>query len=48
VIGPYDDVPVAPDSAMFDYELEIAAARRRRESDDHLLRPAGDRASRLA
>jgi 2-keto-4-pentenoate hydratase/2-oxohepta-3-ene-1,7-dioic acid hydratase in catechol pathway len=25
VIGPYDDVPIAPDSAMFDYELEIAA-----------------------
>jgi 2-keto-4-pentenoate hydratase/2-oxohepta-3-ene-1,7-dioic acid hydratase in catechol pathway len=25
VIGPYDDVPLAPDSAMFDYELEIAA-----------------------
>jgi 2-keto-4-pentenoate hydratase/2-oxohepta-3-ene-1,7-dioic acid hydratase in catechol pathway len=25
VIGPNDDVPVAPDSAMFDYELEVAA-----------------------
>jgi 2-keto-4-pentenoate hydratase/2-oxohepta-3-ene-1,7-dioic acid hydratase in catechol pathway len=25
VIGPYDDVPIAPDSRMFDYELEIAA-----------------------
>ncbi|MFF0148482.1 2-keto-4-pentenoate hydratase/2-oxohepta-3-ene-1,7-dioic acid hydratase in catechol pathway [Amycolatopsis sulphurea] len=25
VIGPYDDVPIAPDSTMFDYELEIAA-----------------------
>jgi 2-keto-4-pentenoate hydratase/2-oxohepta-3-ene-1,7-dioic acid hydratase in catechol pathway len=25
VLGPYDDVPIAPDSAMFDYELEIAA-----------------------
>lgn len=25
VIGPYDDVPIAPDSVMFDYELEIAA-----------------------
>ncbi|HUZ22761.1 MAG TPA: fumarylacetoacetate hydrolase family protein, partial [Streptosporangiaceae bacterium] len=25
VIGPYDDVPIAPDSMMFDYELEIAA-----------------------
>jgi 2-keto-4-pentenoate hydratase/2-oxohepta-3-ene-1,7-dioic acid hydratase in catechol pathway len=25
VIGPHDDVPVAPDSTMFDYELEIAA-----------------------
>ena len=25
VIGPCDDVPIAPDSVMFDYELEIAA-----------------------
>ena len=25
VIGPYDDVPIPPDSEMFDYELEIAA-----------------------
>ncbi|TCK21970.1 fumarylacetoacetate hydrolase family protein [Pseudonocardia endophytica] len=25
VVGPHDDVPIAPDSAMFDYELEIAA-----------------------
>ncbi|WP_200846005.1 fumarylacetoacetate hydrolase family protein [Mycolicibacterium vanbaalenii] len=25
VIGPYSDVPMAPDSTMFDYELEIAA-----------------------
>jgi 2-keto-4-pentenoate hydratase/2-oxohepta-3-ene-1,7-dioic acid hydratase in catechol pathway len=25
VIGPGDDVPIAPDSAMFDYELEVAA-----------------------
>ena len=25
VVGPADDVPIAPDSTMFDYELEIAA-----------------------
>ncbi|MCE0763327.1 fumarylacetoacetate hydrolase family protein [Pseudonocardia kujensis] len=25
VIGPYDDVPISPDSVMFDYELEVAA-----------------------
>jgi len=25
VVGPHDDVPIAPDSAMFDYEMEIAA-----------------------
>lgn len=25
VIGPYEDVPIPPDSTMFDYELEIAA-----------------------
>ena len=25
VIGPGDDVPIAPDSVMFDYELEVAA-----------------------
>lgn len=25
VVGPHDDVPIAPNSEMFDYELEIAA-----------------------
>jgi 2-keto-4-pentenoate hydratase/2-oxohepta-3-ene-1,7-dioic acid hydratase (catechol pathway) len=25
VLGPHDDVPVSPGSAMFDYELEVAA-----------------------
>ncbi|MGW5072051.1 fumarylacetoacetate hydrolase family protein [Rhodococcus sp. NPDC004095] len=25
ILGPYDDVPVAPGSSMFDFELEIAA-----------------------
>ena len=31
--GPYDDVPIAPGSARFDYELEIAAVIGREGSD---------------
>lgn len=32
-LGPYDDVPIAPDSAQFDFELEVAAVIGTRGSD---------------
>jgi 2-keto-4-pentenoate hydratase/2-oxohepta-3-ene-1,7-dioic acid hydratase in catechol pathway len=35
IVGPYDDVPVAPGSTMFDFELEVAAVVGRPGRDLH-------------